>query len=201
MRSLFNQPFYLIFNKQNYNKKFVIDELKRLKIQKYKIIILPKVTDGQATTVMAIDKHMKPDDSIVIYNVDTFIKPGIINKNIFKHDGNITTAKAKGDHWSFVKLGRNGLATATSEKIRISSNCSIGSYYFKYWSDFKTVYKKFRHEIKKQFKEAYIAPMYQYLININKKIGVHNIKMSDIVSLGTPKEVLKFDKYFAKNNR
>jgi hypothetical protein len=43
--------------------------------------------------------------------------------------------------------------------------------------------------------------MYQYLININKKIGVHNIKMSDIVSLGTPKEVLKFDKYFAKNNR
>jgi choline kinase len=98
LRSLFNQPFYLIFNKQNYNKKFVIDELKRLKIQKYKIIILPKVTDGQATTVMAIDKHMKPDDSIVIYNVDTFIKPGIINKNIFKHDGNITTAKAKGDH-------------------------------------------------------------------------------------------------------
>jgi hypothetical protein len=128
---LFRYKFYLIFNEQNYNKQFVDSEMHKLNIKNYTTIILPTVTDGQATSTMAADKYLKPNDSIVIYNIDTHIKPGIINKNIFKYDGNVTTAKAKGDHWSFVKLGRNGFAIATSEKVRISPNCSIGSYYFK----------------------------------------------------------------------
>jgi choline kinase len=131
LKSLRKYFFCLIFNRHNYDKQFVEIELQKLSIKNYKIIVLPKITDGQATTAMAANKFMKSNDSVVIYNIDTYIKPGIINRNIFKYDGNITTAKAKGNHWSFVKLGKNGFATATSEKIRISSNCSIGSYYFK----------------------------------------------------------------------
>jgi hypothetical protein len=38
------------------------------------------------------------------------------------------------------------------------------------------------------------------MINQGNKIGIKNIKMNNIVSLGTPKEVSKFDKNFVKNN-
>jgi hypothetical protein len=43
--------------------------------------------------------------------------------------------------------------------------------------------------------------MYQYLIDQGKKIDIHDIKLSNIVPLGTPAEILKFDKNFSQNNK
>jgi hypothetical protein len=76
----------------------VENEMKSLKITNYKIVIINKQTDGQATTVTKAMKFMKPMDSFVIYNIDTGIKPGVITEKSFSHDGTLTTAKAKGNH-------------------------------------------------------------------------------------------------------
>jgi dTDP-glucose pyrophosphorylase len=106
----------------------------------------------------------------------------------------------KGDHWSFVKINRQGFATQVTEKRRISPHCSVGSYYFKRYDDFKFIYKKYINEIKKVYREAYIAPMYQYLINRDKKVNILCMNKSDIISLGTPDEVIKFDKNYLSHN-
>jgi hypothetical protein len=95
---MFNYEFILIFNKKNYDDSFVKSELDKLNIRKYKIVILNHITTGQATTALTADKYIGKDDSVIIYNIDTGIKPGILTQKIFKFDGLITTANAKGSH-------------------------------------------------------------------------------------------------------
>ena len=201
LKCFFDNEFILIFNKNNYDKNFIDNEMLNLGIKKYRTIVLEDVTDGQATTAIHASKYLTNDDHVIIYNIDTGIKSGVINKKSFSHDGTITTAVASGDHWSFAKLGKNGFVIETSEKVRISKYCSIGAYYFKKWGDFKSIYKTFIKDIKQKYKEAYIAPMYQYLINDGKKITIFNMKLKDIMPMGTPEEIKKIDSNWRVKNK
>lgn len=200
LKKFFQEEFIFIFRKETYDKKFIDSELKKLGIKKYKIVLLDKLTDGQAETVMLAKKHIKKDDSILIYNIDTHVKPSSISKTWFKYDGLIVTMNAKGDHWSFAKTNNKGFATAVTEKVKISNHASIGLYYFKKFSDFESIYKKYKPEIVHLYKEIYICPMYKYLIDQKKGILVKDVPLKSVVCLGTPDEVKVFDPKFLSKN-
>ncbi|VEH39697.1 Uncharacterised protein [Fusobacterium varium] len=89
-----------------------------------------------------------------------------------KFDGYIPVFKAEGEKWSFIKLNNNFEVIDIVEKKRISNLASIGFYYFKSWKDYKEIYLKSKEKIKEEFKEIYIAPMYRYLLNENKKLDI-----------------------------
>ncbi len=199
-KNLFNEEFIFVFNKNNFDESFVKNELLSLGIKKYNFVFVDKTTDGQATSAFLCDKYLSDDDKIVIYNIDTSLNPSKITEDIFKHDGNVITANLPGDHWSFIKTDVNDIAIAASEKIRISDHASVGCYYFAKWIYFKEIYLNFKDEIIKKYKEAYICPMYQYMIKQKKQISIFEIKPSDIICLGTPDEVELFDKNYLKNN-
>lgn len=202
LKKFFKEEFIFIFRKENFDRKFILNELKKLGIKKYKIVLLNKLTSGQAETVIKADKCLKAGDSILIYNIDTHIKPSSLMKSWFKYDGLIVTMKAKGDHWSFAKTQKNSsFAIEVSEKKRISSHASIGLYYFKKYGEFKNIFKKYGKQIQNDWKEIYICPMYKYLIEQNKKILVKDIPLSSMLCLGTPAEVERVDRDFIKNNK
>lgn len=201
LKKFFNEEFIFIFRKQAFHKTFVEQELKFLGIRRYKIILLNKLTRGQAETIMQAKRFIKKTDSILIYNIDTHISPKAILRSWFNYDGLIVTMKAKGNHWSFAKTGKNSSwACCVSEKKRISDHASVGLYYFKKFGDFNWVFNNYKNDIKMKWNEIYVCPMYQYLIDVGKKILVKDVPIKNVICLGTPNEISCIDPNFDKNN-
>ena len=201
LKNFFDFEFIFIFRREIYDEKFIEKWNKKMGIKKYQIVLIDELTDGQATTTMFADKYIDNQEGVMIYNIDTSIIPESMDENMISYDGTIVVAQAPGKHWSFAKLGNDGFVSEVSEKVKISQYASIGPYYFAKWEDFKWVWNNFREDIKKQYKEAYICPMYKYLIDKGQKITIFEIGMNDYTCLGTPKEIEIFDKKWLEVNK
>lgn len=92
------------------------------------------------------------------------------------------------DHWSFAEVDKEDNVLRTSEKERISPNCSNGLYYFKSVYIFNKYFKKYSNSIDG---ESYIAPMYNLLIADDLNVKIKRIDSSDILLCGTPDEYKK----------
>lgn len=196
LNDFFDEEFIFITRTGQYSADFIEQKCSELGVNKYKICEIEKLTDGQATTVMQADSLIPDDESVLIYNIDTYVKEGSILKSQIDGDccGFIPVFNAEGDKWSFIRLDENGVIVEVAEKKRISQWGSIGLYYFSLWKEYKNIYHTLKNEINSQFKETYIAPMYQYFIREKKKIGFSIINESDVHVLGTPEDVEIFKK-------
>lgn len=190
----FDEEFIFITRKGAYNLEFIEKICNKLNIKRYKIKKLDYLTDGQASTAFLCDDLISEDENVLIYNIDTYIKEySILKSDLKKYDGFIPVFKAEGEKWSFIKIDENNKVIDVVEKIRISDLASIGFYYFKSWKDYKEIYLKNKEEIKKDFKEVYIAPMYRYLLQDKKEIGYIILNEEDVHVLGTPEDLKKFN--------
>jgi NDP-sugar pyrophosphorylase family protein len=157
------------------------------------IILVNKVTEGQACTVLLAKDLINNDEGLIIYNNDTYIKSDIaqaINKKDSNIKGIISTATAEGDRWSFVKLNQQGYVIEVAEKKRISDHICTGLYYFSHGSDFVWAAEQM---IKKNIRvndEFYVAPVYQEMINRGDKIIIN--KVNELWEMGTPESLTKF---------
>lgn len=207
MRSLvdfFDYEFIFIYRGDQKQEKFITSECKSLGIKKFKFVQINHITDGQASTVLACDQFIDEDTPIGIYNIDTYVEPfSILKKDIIANiSGFIPSFKALGDRWSFIKLDANHqYVTEVSEKKRISEYATVGFYYFNKWSIFKELHTSYRTDIINNFKESYIAPMYNYLINDNKKVSFSIIPSEKIHVLGTPEDLYKFCPNYLEENQ
>lgn len=200
LKNFFNYEFIFIFRQDNYDEKFIKSELKKLGILNYEIVILEHETSGQATTISLADHLLKDEDEILIYNIDTHINYQSLNEDIFQNDGCIVTTNVPGNNWSFAKV-ENGKVVEVSEKIKISDHASVGMYYFKKWIDFKNIFINHQKDIINKYREVYVCPMYQYLIDNNKIVKIFEIDNKDFICLGTPQEVNAFDSKWEENNK
>lgn len=185
--------YIFIVRKENNSKNFIFDQMKKFNIFDVEVIEIDYLTDGQATTAKIGVDLCDDDDSILIYNIDTYIEPYNLLYSDLVGDGHIPCFNANGDHWSFVKV-ENGKVVDVVEKRRISNNCSLGAYYFKSANVYKKIYNEFYNE--KINTEKYIAPMYKYMIEKGYEITFSIIKSNVVHVLGTPTELNEFiDKY------
>ncbi|MFC5469741.1 glycosyltransferase family 2 protein [Cohnella suwonensis] len=202
LRDFFDEEFIFITRKEIYDEAFLRDRCAELGIQSYHVVMLEQLTNGQATTALMADPYLRGDDSCIIYNIDTYVAEGQISKvDIWPElDGFIPVTRVQGDHWSFVKTDDAGTVVDVAEKKPISDLATIGLYYFKSWNQYKKVYHENAENIPKENKEYYIAPMYKAFIDGNLKVGIKIIPLSDVVFLGTPKEIEAFDPGYVKAN-
>lgn len=175
-------------------EKFIQNECQKMGLNNYNTVILNEPTDGQAETVYFGVQEAKilEDESILIFNIDTF-RPNFKlpeELDFTSIDGYLEVFEAEGDHWSFV-LPENEIfnrVIKTSEKVRISSLCSSGLYYFAKCGDFSDVFETIKTKNDRTKNEYYIAPMYNYLIAKGKDIRYSKIDLDEIVFCGTPDE-------------
>ena len=172
-------------------EEFIKEKCLALNISNYKIIVLDKVTDGQATTAMLAEKFWKKENPLLIYNIDTYVEAGAMNSSQIKGDGFIPCFVAPGDHWSFVRVKENNEAVEIKEKERISDFCTLGAYYFKSCQLFKELYRDFYGK-GLPCKEKYVAPIYNYLLEKGGKIYISIVPASKVHVLGTPEELKSF---------
>lgn len=174
-------------------KGFIKEHCELLRISKYHIIEIDYLTDGQATTAMLAKKFWVPENSLLIYNIDTFVEPFAMEPSVIKGDGFIPCFKADGDHWSFVKLDGNGKVVEIKEKVRISDNCTIGAYFFKSCELYETLYNDFYVKENNSVNgEKYVAPLYDYLLRKGGEIYISDINPDLVHVLGTPEELEDF---------
>ena len=210
LSNLFDEEFIFIFRNLENEKEIrkIIESCTNdngKRIEKYKIININILTKGQAETVLFAKQYLENNDSILIYNIDTFVKNGnkhISKKNFENVDGAIFTTKAPGEHWSFAKTENNSnKVIQVTEKIKISDHASIGLYYFKNFSVYEEIIKKFGQKIIQDYKELYIMPIYQYMIDQKMNVVISDVPYRDFIPLGTPSEIFNFDNKFMSENK
>ena len=174
---------------------FIKNKCDKLNIDKYHIILLDYLTDGQATTATIAEKYWNKEHGLLIYNIDTYVEAGEMNSQELRGDGFIPCFKGEGDHWSFVRLDDNGRVVEIKEKKRISDNCTLGAYYFKSCELYKKLYDEYYNNsnlIDETIKEKYVAPLYDYLLKKNGDIYISIVPEEKVHVLGTPAELEVF---------
>ena len=105
-------------------------------------------------------------------------------------DGGILTFESSHPKWSYAKVGENGFVSEVAEKNPISTNATVGVYYWKHGSD----YVKYAEEmIDKNIRvnnEFYVCPVYNQAIEDGKKIKIKEI--NKMWGLGTPEDLDTF---------
>lgn len=190
-----NVKYIFVVRKEDNTKQFILDETQKLNIKDVNVIELDELTDGQATSALLAEKFWNENEEMIVYNIDTYVEPGVMKYSDIKGDGFIPCFNAPGDHWSFVKLDENGNAIEVREKQRISDNCTIGLYYFKTCKLYKELYHEYyKDDAHMEKNEKYIAPLYNYMIEKGMKINISSLPFDKVHVLGTPEEVEIFRK-------
>ena len=172
---------------------FIREQCQKYGIQNIELVELDHMTDGQATTCMLAIPLCDLEESIMVYNIDTYVEPYEMKYEDISGDGHIPCFHAEGEHWSFAKLDENGKVVEVREKVRISDNCTLGAYYFSSAKLYKELYEEFYADDSRMEKnEKYIAPLYNFMIEKGMPVTLSIVDASKVHVLGTPEELNVF---------
>lgn len=193
LKNFYDYEFIIISRDFNYIEDFVFKKSKNIGLKKMHLKIIQDITRGQAETALLAEEFFKDDDSLIIYNIDTYIDPDYLKPEMIKGDGWLPVFSAEGSKWSFVQADKQNLVTKTTEKIRISDNCSVGLYYFSSFSKYKRIVETYYTNSKNNLSspsEWYIAPLYNLLIAEGNEIYMHRLPKESVIVLGTPEDLI-----------
>lgn len=174
---------------------FIKEKCAKYGIKEVELVEIDHMTDGQATSCMLAIPYCNPDDSIMVYNIDTYVEPYGMKYEDIKGEGHIPCFHAEGDHWSFARLDDVGNVVEVREKERISNNCTLGAYYFSSSRLYKELYEEFYADDRRMEKsEKYIAPLYNLMISKGMLVTISIIDKRKVHVLGTPEELELFIK-------
>ena len=189
----FVSKYFFIVRKEDESGSFIRDKMKKYGIKNIEVIEIEYLTDGQASSCMLAIPRCNPDESIMIYNIDTYVEPYEMKYQDISGDGHIPCFHAEGDHWSFAKLDEEGKVIEVREKVRISDNCSLGAYYFSSAGLYKKLYDEYySDEGNLNINEKYIAPLYNCMIEKKMKVTISIVDAYKVHVLGTPEELYSF---------
>ncbi len=177
-------------------KSFVESELRTLGVRTAHVVELDAPTIGQAATVeqgLKLIDCLQTDTPITVFNIDT-IRPNFSFPQEFDQsqvDGYLEVFRGPGEHWSFVEPKDDDFRVQrTTEKERISDLCCTGIYYFKTARLFSSALDEQRGLAGGGLVkgEAYIAPIYNRLIERGADIRYRLIESNEVEFSGTPSE-------------
>lgn len=185
--------YIFVVRKEDDSESFICRKMEKYGIKNIVVIGIDYLTDGQAATCMLAIPECDSGESIMVYNIDTYVEPHEMKYLDITGDGHIPCFHADGDHWSFVKVNADGNVVEVREKARISNNCTLGAYYFSSAKLYQDLYEKYYADDSKLEKnERYIAPLYNYLIEKGMKVTISIVNEDKVHVLGTPEELKKF---------
>ena len=152
--------------------------------------IIENVTKGQLETTLKCWNNINKTEKLLIFNIDTKFNSESLEHNLKKNcDGLVGTFNSSQDRFSYAKI-KNNFVIETAEKKVISNNALSGLYMFSDPYLFYQVGNDYIYQKKTIKNEYYIAPIYNDLIKMKKKIITDEVDNIDI--LGTPEEVDQF---------
>ena len=182
---------YIVTQKNDRVKECLLNKIEKLFPQIFiDWLELEEIKNGQLLTAIKAIEYFSLKGKILIHNCDTSYKTTQNFEEIEKkYFGAIPYFFSEGENWSFLKT-YNGeeIISEVKEKKRISSKCSVGTYFFRESEELLKLTKKYLLSINKKFnQELFISPVYDYAIKQGKSILA--IKASHVKTFGTIQEI------------
>lgn len=189
--------YFLIAQKEHIIKEMeLVSQIER----EYSVtfIGIDKLTEGTACTVLYARKFINSNIPLLIANSDQIVDFDIgkfledcFDRNL---DGSILTFidKELSPKWSFAKLNENHLVTQVKEKEAISEFATVGIYLFTKGSDFVNGAIDMIIQNDRVNNEFYTCPVYNYLIDIDARIGIYQIDSCAMNGIGTPEDLERY---------
>jgi HAD superfamily hydrolase (TIGR01509 family) len=158
------------------------------------IIVVDKVTEGAACTVLLAKDVINNDTPLIIANSDQFIEfdAGEFVRSFIESgaDGKISTFDGeRNPKWSYVAIC-DGFATEVREKDPFSDHATTGVYMWKRGSDFVRFAEQMISKNIRVNNEFYTVPVYNEAITAGLKVTVSDCKR--MWGLGVPEDLEVF---------
>ena len=176
------------------------DSIRQLE-EKYNcnVLLTNKLTEGAASTILLSTWYINNDDPLLLANSDQIVEADL---NLFikdsearNLDGSILTFYADHPKWSYAKVDEKGYLLELYEKKVISRHATVGLYYFRHGRTFVNSAIEMIANNDRVNNEFYTAPAYNYSVGAGLKIGIHEIKETEMFGLGTPEDLDIYLKY------
>ena len=158
-----------------------------------------KLTEGAACTILLSTWDINNDDPLLLANSDQIVEADlnlyIKDSDARNMDGSILTFYADHPKWSYAKVDENGYLVELREKQVISKHATVGLYYYRRGRDFVNSAIEMIANNDRVNNEFYTAPAYNYSLGAGLKIGIYEIKESEMFGLGTPEDLDIYVKY------
>ena len=161
---------------------------------KYELVYLKQTTGGQAETVLHTKHLIRPENILIIYNIDTHfvstrLKSKILTMKNRDVDGLIGCFESDNNDLSYVEIDEKKFVKQVKEKEKISNNASTGLYIF---TNAKQFFQAAEEMIKKNIKvkdEFYVSEIYNILLDSGKRFEIDVAE--EFIPLGTPNDIKK----------
>ena len=182
-----------IVQKEHYQKYNLETVLKLIK-PNCSIVQVEGVTEGAACTTLLAKKLINNDNPLVIANSDQFVEWNA-NEVMYAFstegiDGGILTFESTHPKWSYAKKNDSGFVSEVAEKKPISTNATVGIYYYKKGSDYVKCAEEMIEKNIRTNNEFYVCPVYNQLIEKGGKVRTKDIRK--MWGLGTPEDLNNF---------
>jgi RpiB/LacA/LacB family sugar-phosphate isomerase len=190
MGSLKLENCNLIFVVRNEHiTNYSIDEILKTKYgNDITVVSTPENTRGSVESCLYAREYINNDLPLLVYCIDIYFEeyfdPSIVDENL---DALVLTFKSNSPNYSYCELDKNNMVTRVAEKLVISNNANVGAYYFKEGKDFVECSDEMMERNETVNGEFYIAPVYNIMIEKQKKIGIHEVEKMYV--MGTPEEL------------
>jgi len=182
---------------ENYNLETVLNLIK----PNCTIIQIDILTEGAACTTLLASKYIDNNAPLVIANSDQFVEWNS-NEVLYAFstegvDGGILTFQSTHPKWSYARLNNKGWVSEVAEKQPISTNATVGIYYYAKGSDYVRCANSMIKKNIRTNNEFYVCPVYNELIANGGKVRIKNIER--MWGLGTPEDLNNFmTNYYGK---
>ncbi len=167
-----------------------------------KIVNMLNPTAGALCSVLLGMEHLQSGQEVLVANADQYVDVGVDEflaaARNGSWDGYLMTFPSSHPKWSYAKL-ENDQVVAIAEKRPISRNATVGLYYFRSSRDFLVAAERMLLKKATVGGEFYVAPIYNELILMGKRVGIHPIAREQMHSLGTPDDVERFVSEFGSS--
>ena len=186
---------YIFLVRGEHLKKYNLNSFLKILAPNCKIIIVDKLTEGAACTVMLAKKYIDNDNPLIIANSDQYIEwnpsETMYKFTSQKIDGGILTFNSIHPKWSYAKVDQdNQKVIEVAEKNVISNNATVGVYYWKKGSDFVKYTNQMISNNIRVNNEFYVCPVFNQAIKDKKIIKIS--KVDSMWGLGTPEDLKNF---------
>jgi HAD superfamily hydrolase (TIGR01509 family) len=153
------------------------------------------VTEGAACTSLLARAYIDTDDPLFFANSDQYVEWNSI-EFMYKMqesgcDGGITTFQASDPKWSFAEVDPDtNRVRRVAEKCPISTNATVGFYYWKHGRDFVKYADRMITNNTRVKNEFYVCPVFNEAIQDGKHITTFEI--DKMWGLGTPEDLRIF---------
>ena len=185
---------FIIYNKRLESCNFKQILINMFPLISFNFILIDYITRGasESAYIGLLNVFDQIDNNnIIFFDNDTIYPENTIEYLNNNHDSNFILTNFNNEKdaiYSYVSINKDNFIIDIKEKQKISDLICIGGYGFKSKYEFTDVFKLILDENKKTMNEFYMSLIYEYLLK-NKK-DVLNITINQIISLGTPKQLI-----------